>query len=103
MGKRFGGTRLLYFLIYILYYSETSYECWQKVPQNAPQLCEKFLNVMRDLNGAYQVDFIGVKTVTRKTTGNEELRYTVVLSAGVMKTAERWKSCRLHPMLIFKI
>ena len=93
----------------------------QKVPPNAPQLCEKFLNVMKDLNGAYQVilnmdetpmyfdlpsshciDFKGVKTVTMKTTGNEKLRYTVVLSAGVTKSAEGWKSFRLLPMLICK-
>ena len=76
---------------------------------------------MQDLNGAYLVilnmdetpmyfdlpsshciDFKGVKTITMKTTGNEKLRYTVVLSAGVMKSAEGWKSFRLPPMLIFK-
>ena len=93
----------------------------QKVPPNAPQLCEKFLNIMKDLNGTYQVilnmdetpmyfdlpsshciDFKGVKTVTMKTTGNEKLRYTVVLSAGVTKSAEGWKSFRLPLMLIFK-
>ena len=45
---------------------------------------------------------VTMKTVTMKTTGNEKLRYTVVLSAGVMKSAEGWKSFRLPPMLIFK-
>ena len=73
-------------------------------PDDAPELCEQVLQDVAILLEKYDliinkdetpmyldmpsnktIDFMGVKTVTMKTTGQEKLRYTVVLTAGVKK------------------
>ena len=47
-------------------------------------------------------DFEGVKTVMVGTTGNETMRFTAVLNAGVQKQDALYKAIKLPPMLIFK-
>ena len=37
-----------------------------------------------------------------KTTGNEKLRFTVALTAGVKRVGNEFNAVRLPPMLIFK-
>lgn len=92
----------------------------QKIPQNAPELCDAFLDDMQSLKD-YDVimnmdetpcyfdiprsstfDFKGVNTVKMKTTGNEKLRFTVALTAGVKRVGNEFSAVRLPPMLIFK-
>lgn len=92
----------------------------QKIPQNAPELCDAFLDDMQSLKD-YDVimnmdetpcyfdiprsstfDFKGVNTVKMKTTGNGKLRFTVALTAGVKRVGNEFSAVRLPPMLIFK-
>ena len=48
-------------------------------------------------------DFHGVTTVKVKTTGNEKLRFTVLLTAGVRKNnVGEWKAEKLPIMVIFE-
>ena len=91
----------------------------QKIPSNAKLLAEQFFSFLRaklhennitdvknianmdetsvwfDLSNTKTYDFCGVKTVKSKTTGHEELRYTVVLCA-------MGDGRKLKPMTIFK-
>ena len=92
----------------------------QKIPQNAPELCDAFLDDMQnlkeydvimnmdetpcyfDIPSSSTFDFKGVNTVKMKTTGNEKLRFTAVLTAGVKKVGDEFSAVRLPLMLIFK-
>ena len=92
----------------------------QKIPQNAPELCDAFLDDMQnlkeydfimnmdetpcdfDIPSSSTFDFKSVNTVKMKTTGNEKLRFTAVLTAGVKKVGNEFSAVRLPPMLIFK-
>ena len=89
----------------------------KKIPENAKDLAEKFLDDCKEAFTETQslncignmdetplwfdrprkrtVDFRGIKTVLSKTTGKEKLRYTVVLAALANGT-------KLPPMIIFK-
>ena len=73
----------------------------QKIPQDAQERCDAFLDDMKclknynvimnmdetpccfDIPRSSTFDLKGVKTVKMKTTGNEKLRFTVALTAGV--------------------
>ena len=75
----------------------------QKVPVDAPERCDVFLDEMMylgnfdnimdmdetpcyfDMSFSATFDLKGVKTVKMKSTGNEKLRFTAVLMAGVRK------------------
>ena len=94
----------------------------QKIPKDAPELCEQFLDSMIPISDEYDVlmdmdgtpmyfdlpanktiDFEGVKSVKVTTTGHEKLRYTVLLTAGVHRVAEgEYRGFRLPPVVIFK-
>ena len=92
----------------------------QKVPEDAPERCDMFLDEMKNLRRYDQYynideipcyfdiprsktfDFRGVSTVKLKTTGHEKLRFTVALMAGVQRTSDGYKAVRLPPLLIFK-
>ena len=95
----------------------------QKVPPDAVERAERFLARMMDYNkmhySAYyncdetplyfdlpsgsSFDFRGVSSVKVKTTGYEKLRFTVLLTAGVVKnSAGNWIGHKLPPMIIFK-
>ena len=89
----------------------------QKIPGDAPKLCENFLKDMQSLSDKYDViinmdetpmyfdipssrtiDFKGVSTIKMKTTG-----YIVALSAGVQKMPDgSYRGFRLPPLVIFK-
>ena len=93
----------------------------QKIPVDAPERSERFLAEMRDCYRDYEMilnmdetpcyfdlprcstyDFGGVNTVKVGTTGNEKMRFTAVLTAGVKKQGDSYKAIKLPPMLIFK-
>ena len=100
----------------------------QKIPTDAPELCQQFLDDMNRLSDQYDVilncdetpmyfdlpktrtiDFEGIQKVTVKTTGHEKLRYTVLLTAGVQRTQKatktkpaEYRAFRLPPLIIFK-
>ena len=91
----------------------------QKFPQNAPELCDAFLDMPNlkeyvfimnmdetscyfDIPSSSTFDFKGVNTVKMKTTGNDKFRFTAVLTAGVKKVGSEFSAVRLPPMLIFK-
>ena len=87
----------------------------QKIPDNAPELAEAFLDSMLALPESQQIynmdespcyfdvpraetfDFRGVKTVKLKTTGHEKLRFATVLTAGVRRVSNDWKAIQLPP------
>ena len=100
----------------------------QKIPIDAPELCDQFLEDVKHLSDKYDVilnmdetpmyfdlptnktiDFEGVKTVLIRSTGHEKLRYTVLLTAGVQRIQKATKNekanyhaFRLPPLIIFK-
>ena len=93
----------------------------QKVPGDAPDRCDMFLDHMKNLPPYEQYfnmdetpcyfdvprsttcDFRGVQTVKIKTTGYEKLRFTAALTAGVQRTSDGgYKAIKLSPLLIFK-
>lgn len=92
----------------------------QKVPDDAPERCDTFLAEMKslgdfdiimnmdetpcyfDMPSSVTFDLKGVQTVKVRTTGNEKLRFTVVLTAGVRKVDDHYEAITLPPMVIFK-
>ena len=92
----------------------------QKVPDNAVEIAERFLDDMKnigefanianidetpcyfDIPRPSTIDKKGVQIVKVKTTGAERLRFTVALTAGVKKTENEFTSFQLPPLLIFK-
>ena len=92
----------------------------QKIPPNAPELCDDFLSEMEqlkrydvslnmdetplyfDIPGNSTIDVKGVKTVKLKTTGYEKLRFSAVLTAGVQRLQNGYCAFRLPIMFIFK-
>ena len=94
----------------------------QKVPIDAPEICEMFLDEMKslpsyeyyynmdetpcyfDVPRSKTYDFRGVSTVKLKTTGHEKLRFTAALTAGVKRISDgRYEAIGLPPLLNFKI
>ena len=87
----------------------------QKIPGDAPKLCENFLSdkydviinmdetpMYFDIPSSRTIDFKGVSTIKMKTTRYEKLRYTVALSAGVQKMPDgSYRGFRLPPLVIF--
>ena len=100
----------------------------QKIPKDAPELCEQFLDDMQQLSNRYDIilnadettmyfdlpasktiDLTGVQSVIVKTTGHEKLRYTVFLTSGVQIKEKATKTkppvyhaFRLPPLIIFR-
>ena len=81
----------------------------QKIPPDAPEHCDLFLDDMMKSYGNFEIimnmdetpcyfdmpssstfDLRGVNTVKGKTTGNEKLRFTCVLTAGVRKVGDHF-------------
>ena len=80
----------------------------QKIPDDAPERCDTFLVAMKslgdfdiimnmdetpcyfDMPSSTTFDLKGVKTVKVRTTGNEKLRFTAVLTAGVRKIDDHY-------------
>ena len=92
----------------------------QKVPKNAVEIAEQFLEDMKnigefanlanmdetpcyfDIPRSSTIDKKGVQTVKVKTTGAKRLCFTVALTAGVKKTENGFTPFQLPPLLIFK-
>ena len=94
----------------------------QKIPPDAPELIDLILNDFAFISGKYDIimnmdetpmyfdlpanstiDFKGLKSIQVKTTGYEKLRYTVLLTAGVIKEENNtYRGFRLPPLVIFK-
>ena len=55
-----------------------------------------------DMPSSTTFDLKGVKTVKIRITGNEKLRFTTVLTAGVRKIDDHYEGISLPPMVIFK-
>ena len=55
-----------------------------------------------DMPSSTTFDLKGVKTVKVRTTGNEKLRFTAVLTAVVRKIHDHYEGISLPPMVIFK-
>ena len=92
----------------------------QKVPKNAAEIAERFLEDMKnigefanvvdmdetpcyfDIPRSSTIDKKGVQTVKVMTTDAERLRFTVALTPGVEKAENGLTPFRLPPLLIFK-
>ena len=92
----------------------------QKVPKNAVEIAEAFLQKMKDIGQfailanmdetpcyydvprSTTIDIKGVQTVKVKTTGAERFRFTAALTVGVKNTDDGYAAFRLPPLLIFK-
>eukprot|EP00795_Rhopilema_esculentum_P002477 gene2477-18139_t len=92
----------------------------QKIPDDAPERCDTFLALIKtlddfdiimnmdetpcyfDMPSSTTFYLKGVKTVNIRNTGNEKLRFTTVLTAGVRKIDDYYEGISLPLMVIFK-